>query len=110
MKPVATAASEFFRPLVRFDTVIAVQSRLRCKALDFWFIYFPLLGNEIQYILVSPFLAWCCGVEGQKAMRYMSLISYVTCWISDSIKELLKLPRPPAKQSASLAWASYRGP
>lgn len=96
MRPILASATEIIRPLVGFKTVQNVQMLCRCGPLDAWFTYFPLLGNEIQYILVSPFLAWCCGADGQTAMRHFTLMSFGACWISNSLKELFKLPRPPA--------------
>ena len=96
MRAIFASAAEIVRPLVGFKTVQNVQMLCRCGPLDAWFTYFPLLGNEIQYILVSPFLAWCCGADGQTAMRHFTLISFGACWISNSLKELFKLRRPPA--------------
>ena len=43
--------------LVRWDSVLLVQ-RFRSPAADAWFTHFPLLGNEVQYALAIPLLAW----------------------------------------------------
>ena len=43
--------------LVRWDSVLLVQ-RFRSPAADAWFTHFPLLGNEVQYALGIPLLAW----------------------------------------------------
>ena len=43
--------------LVRWDSVLLVQ-RFRSPAADAWFTHFPLLGNEVQYALAMPLLAW----------------------------------------------------
>ena len=40
-------------PRVKWTTVLAVQ-RLRCTVLDAWFTHFPILGNEMQYVVLIP--------------------------------------------------------
>ena len=85
---------KILKPCVRWNTVRTVQ-RLRCKRIDAWVTYFPLLGNEIQYVLVVPYLVWCCGAIGRVYARQFSLLAFAACTMSNSIKELLQLPRPP---------------
>ena len=92
--------SATLRPFVRFDSVLAVQRRLRCRPLDLWFQYFPLLGNELQYVLLLPFLTWCCGEGGRRLGRQYALAAFAACALSNTVKERLQLPRPPAKLHA----------
>lgn len=87
-------AGKMLKPCVRWDTVRTVQ-RLRCKPIDAWVTYFPFLGNEIQYVVVVPFLTWCCGAIGRVYARQFSLLAFAACAMSNSVKELLHLPRPP---------------
>lgn len=35
-----------------------VVQTLRCGPLDLWFKHFPLLGNEMFYVLMVPYLLW----------------------------------------------------
>ena len=68
----------------------------RCNLADNWFLYFPLLGNEMQYVLVIPGLAWFAGDGGGIARRF-TLVTYISTLIVNSAKDALCLPRPPHK-------------
>ena len=91
-----TAVRNVLAPRVRWDTVQVVQGLLRCKAADTWFSAFPFLGNEIQYVLLLPMLAWFMA-DGGSTARLFSLAAFVACYLSNAVKTQLKLPRPPLK-------------
>ena len=84
--------------MVRWDAVVAAQ-RVRCAALNAWFTHFPLLGNESQFVIILPVLAWWCGGDalGTKALRHFALLSLVACALNNAAKEVLQLPRPPVR-------------
>ena len=81
-------------PVVRWDTVIFVQ-RFRSRAADAWFTHFPFLGNELQYVLGFPFLAWF--VYDTAVVRRFALAGAVSCFVANGLKDIFKLPRPPIK-------------
>lgn len=83
----------WLRARVNWDAVVAVQ-KLRCRALDVWFTHFPFLGNELQYVLLMPWLAWFGGDDGGVARRCV-LVVFATSFLNNAAKDLLRLPRPP---------------
>jgi len=78
---------------VRWDTTIACQ-RLRNPVFDLWFSHFPLLGNEIMYVLVTPALCWF--VDPGVARRF-TLVATVACYPCNATKDIMRLPRPPPR-------------
>ena len=85
----------WLRSHVRWDEVLVVQ-RLRCRVGDAWFSYFPLLGNELQYVLLIPGLSWLIVDEGDIARQFTS-VAFYACFLANGVKDVLCLPRPPAK-------------
>lgn len=82
-------------PHVHYDLVLAVQ-KSRCGVLDAWFCFFPLLGNEAQYLLLFPYLAWFVD-DGCCTLRRAALIGYIALFVANATKDLVQLPRPPRK-------------
>ena len=65
--------------------------KLRCRQLDLFFKYFPLLGSSSQYSICMPLVAWACG--DWFALRiYLGLC--LTFFWANGAKDLLRLPRP----------------
>eukprot|EP01065_Artemidia_motanka_P035496 TRINITY_DN43400_c0_g1_i1.p1 TRINITY_DN43400_c0_g1~~TRINITY_DN43400_c0_g1_i1.p1 ORF type:complete len:362 (+),score=42.61 TRINITY_DN43400_c0_g1_i1:128-1087(+) len=79
------------RSKVNWEAVEFVQ-RFRNPVLDAWFTHMPLLGNEAQYTIALPLLAWFAA-DG--VVRQFCFIAYTTCWLNNAAKDILLLPRPP---------------
>ena len=90
--------------VVRWDSVVLVQ-RFRSRAADAWFMDFPLLGNEMQYVLGIPLLAWF--VHDAAVLRRFALFGAISCFIANSFKGIFKLPRPPLKLHVGVGRASH---
>ena len=90
--------------LVRWDSVILVQ-RFRSRAADAWFTHFPLLGNELQYVLGIPLLAWF--VHDAAVVRRCLLFGAISCFVANGLKGVFKLPRPPLKLHVGVGGASH---
>ena len=78
---------------IRWDTVLACQ-KLRNPVSDLWFAFFPLLGDEIMYVLIVPALAWYIDAG---VARRLCLMAAAACLPCNLTKDMLCLPRPPAK-------------
>ena len=85
-------------PTIRWDGVHAAQ-RLRCGACDAWFTHCPLLGNEVQYVLLLPFVAWYAEsgdpVDDGRTVRQLLALTWVATFWNNAAKDALCLPRPP---------------
>ena len=68
----------------------------RSAAADTWFSHFPLLGNEMQYVLLMPSLAWLV-LDGGGIVRQFSFVAFIACFLTNAVKEILRLPRPPQR-------------
>ena len=90
--------------LVRWDSVVFVQ-RFRSRAADAWFMYFPLLGNEMQYVLGIPPLAWF--VHDAAVLRRFTLFGAIACFVANGLKGVFKLPRPPLKLHVGVGGANH---
>jgi membrane-associated phospholipid phosphatase len=97
---VVEAMRALIAPLVCWNAVHRVQL-LRCAFLDAWFSYFPLMGNEPQFVLVLTLLACYSDVDGS-ALRHFVAIAWVVTWANNGAKDLLRLPRPPSKLHVSV--------
>ena len=71
--------------------------RVRHPALDLWFAHFPFLGNEMQYVLLMPWLSWYADAFAGHAVRLFLLFSFIVFFLNNAIKDKLQLPRPPKK-------------
>ena len=71
--------------------------RVRCWPLDLWFAHFPFLGNEMQYVLLMPWLSWYADAFAGHAVRLFLLFSLIAFFLNNAIKDKLQLPRPPKK-------------
>lgn len=78
---------------VNWDAVVWAQ-RLRSPFLDAWFTYFPLLGNESQFVLLLPGLSWFCDHD---IARRFALVAFLVAYLANATKDLLCLPRPPPR-------------
>jgi len=83
-------------PRIRWDTVERIQHTLRSKPADLWFSSFPFLGNEIQYVLMLPFMAWFFP-DGGITLRRFTLGAFLACYLSNAVKTKTCLPRPPLR-------------
>jgi len=90
--------------LVRWDSVVFVQ-RFRSRAADAWFMHFPLLGNEMQYVLGIPPLAWF--VHDAAVLRRFTLFGAIACFVANGLKGVFKLPRPPLKLHVGVGGANH---
>ena len=54
---------------------------MRCKPLDLWFKHFPLLGNEMFYVLMVPYLLWF-GPDNGGAGRRFTLMTWPVTTLS----------------------------
>ena len=98
------AMAQRLASLVRWDSVLLVQ-RFRSRAADAWFTHFPLLGNELQYVLGIPLLAWF--VHDAAVLRRCTLFGAVACFVANGLKGVFKLPRPPLKLHVGVGGASH---
>jgi membrane-associated phospholipid phosphatase len=92
VSPVARARNWLERR-VGWDAVLACQ-RLRSPLADVWFSHFPLLGNEIMFVLVIPWLIWF--VDSAVARRFC-LVAFAACAPCNIAKDVFRLPRPPPR-------------
>ena len=90
--------------LVRWDSVLLVQ-RFRSPAADAWFTHFPLLGNEVQYALGIPLLAWYA--HDAAVLRRFALFGALSCFVANGLKGVFKLPRPPRKLHVGAGGANH---
>ena len=79
---------------MRWDAIEYMQRR-RCRALDVYCEHSPFLGNELFYVVLLTSLSWYAPEIG--VVRRFALLALATCWINNSIKDVLQLPRPPAR-------------
>ena len=84
---------EWLAPRVSWNAVL-VSQKLRSPFGDAWFSHFPLLGNEIMYIIATPALVWFVDMG---AARRFCFMAFVACLVCNSMKDILRLPRPPPK-------------
>jgi hypothetical protein len=68
-----------------------VAQRFRCKILDVFFQYFPLLGCADHYAICIPLVNWLCG-DTFALNLYVSLA--VVFFLVNAAKDILTLPRP----------------
>ena len=91
--PAVRAVRGMVLPLVGWGGVAWAQ-QLRCATADVWFTHFPLMGNELQFVLLMPFLAWFADADGH-VVRQFALVAAVSSYFNNGAKDLLCLPRPP---------------
>eukprot|EP00035_Acanthoeca_spectabilis_P007139 m.132815 g.132815 ORF g.132815 m.132815 type:complete len:333 (+) comp13815_c0_seq5:128-1126(+) len=70
--------------------------RCRSPLLDAWFTHSPLLGNESMYVLLCPLMAWVVDPTVGLARAFL-LGTVLATFVNNAIKDILDLPRPPAK-------------
>eukprot|EP01045_Picozoa_sp_COSAG04_P027549 COSAG04_NODE_4056_length_2331_cov_2.170622_6_plen_139_part_01 len=100
-------------PTIRWDGVHAAQ-RLRCGACDAWFTHCPLLGNEVQYVLLLPFLAWFAesggdAVDDGRTVRQLLALTWLATFWNNAAKDVLCLPRPPRSLRVASCTRTARG-
>ena len=91
--PAVRAVRGRLLPLVGWGGVVWAQ-KLRCAAGDVWFTHFPFMGNELQFVLLMPFLAWFADADGH-VVRQFALVTGVSSYFNNGAKDMLCLPRPP---------------
>lgn len=94
-------------PLTAATAAAAGAQKLRCVPLDLWFRHFPMLGEELQYVLVLLPLAWF--VDNNALLRQFLLLTYVSCYANNAAKEVLQLPRPPIGLHVNVGRAGHDG-
>jgi sphingosine-1-phosphate phosphotase 2 len=82
------------KPWAESESGVRFFDEYRTPVLDYFFKYFPFLGNEIQYIILMPFAAWILDPGNLSLLTTtLTLKWFLSVFFANVVKDLLCLER-----------------